>query len=589
MLRFPLLRSLGLVLLGGVASSIALEALTRPTGLAQWLREWPIEAAANAAVAVWVCAFLLAVSGRYLVAVVSSAALLGALGLIHTTKLAALGKPLFPWDVFLYREALALLPQVATGTWLLLGSVGLGLLAAALRLGPPPLAMRSRLAVLAGLIAVVLFLGPQPEKRLTQFGVLHRGWVQTENYRINGLLLAFVFNLNSAVIQKPSNYGAESVRVAATREPRLTPVNPSAPAAVIVVMSESFFDPTQLPGVSFREDPVPNLHRLQLEASSGALYSPVFGGGTANTEFEFLTGHSMHFLPAGSVPYQQYVRRRHTSLASIFSAAGYRTAAVHTFHRWFWERDQVYRHFGFERFVSLEDMPDAREDGLYTSDAVLTEHIVAEFEADPSKPLFLFGVSMEAHGPYTAMREASPSVHVEGPLDDGARRELATYAVSANHADRELGALIAYFEKIERPVYLVFFGDHLPSIPLSLRQTGIAESLESVNREQKQFLHRVPLIIWSNTREARRELGSLSPSFLGPLLLELTGTRGTRYTDFLLGVHKQMPIVMQGLVADSAGAFYDEVPVELRHLDQSWWTLEYDLLFGEDYLSAEEG
>lgn len=138
-------------------------------------------------------------------------------------------------------------------------------------------------------------------------------------------------NFPAANVQRPPSYSPEAVRAAAARgTPHL--ITADMPD-IVVVMSESLFGPTRVPGLSFAKDPLPNLHRLQHEAASGRLYSPVFGGGTANTEFELLTGHTARFLPPGSVPYQQYVRRKQQSLASIFQARGYRTEAVHMYHR----------------------------------------------------------------------------------------------------------------------------------------------------------------------------------------------------------------------------------------------------------------
>ncbi|MDP1827506.1 MAG: LTA synthase family protein [Archangium sp.] len=566
-------------------ASVALEVLWRPAPVVlAWLGQHPAEACGNAFVAVLLGASLLAITGRRLLAVVVTLAVLGVMGLVHSTKVALLGKPLYPWDVVLFREGFALLPEVAGWRWALMG-LGCAGVAGVLR-RDVRLDWRARGSLLVMVALVAAWLGPRPQLRLTELGVRHVHWDQPENYGINGLLLAFVLNASNVAVRKPADYGAESVRaVVAAQAPPPSSTPKGASPTVIVVMSESFFDPTRLPGVTFAEDPVPHLHRLQREASSGSLFPPVFGGGTANTEFEFLTGHSMHFLPPGSVPYQQYVRRKHPSLARIFAAQGYRTAAIHTHYRWFWEREQVYQHFGFQRFTSSEDMPGAPVDGKYISDAVLTSHIVSEFEA-AAGPLFLFGVSMEAHGPYEPGRYAGSELRLDGPLDDAARAELTTYAEAARHADRELGALVAYFATVDRPVFLVFFGDHQPSLPLSLRQTGVAESLQDISRAQKHTLHEVPLVIWTNTTLAARPLGSLSPSFLGPLLLDLTGTPGTPYTEFLRGVGKEMPIVMQGLVSDAEGALHDEPPEALRALDDAWWTLEYDMLFGEDFAAA---
>ena len=116
---------------------------------------------------------------------------------------------------------------------------------------------------------------------------------------------------------------------------------------IIVVMSESFWDPTLLPGTTITPDPMPNVRAVR----SGSMFSPEFGGMTANVEFEALTGFSNAFLPYGSIPYQQYVRGPVPSLANFFRSEGYETTAIHPFEGWFWNREHVYDAFGFDRFL----------------------------------------------------------------------------------------------------------------------------------------------------------------------------------------------------------------------------------------------
>ncbi len=583
---------IGAVALVAIVASVALELLNGRTisALGTWLGAFPAQALFNALFGVLLAFGVLALTGRAVVSLLIASGVLALLGAVHSTKVAVLGKPLFPWDVVLqYREAFALLPQMRGWGWLLVMSVLVAFgLVAAVRWERTALPWTSR-AGLLGLVALTCWaIFPRVDQVLSRVGGTNIFWEQASNYRVNGLLLGLALNANSAIVRAPAGYDSKTVK-AALGKPVVVVTPPSGDhPTVIVVMSESFFDPTRLPLVKFVDDPLPNLHRLQQEHLSGTLFPPVFGGGTANTEFEVLTGHSMRFLPAGSVPYQQYLRRRHPSLASLYAAQGYETVAVHTYHRWFWEREQVYGFLGFQRFVGLEDMPSAMLDGPWPSDALLTSQLIEQFEARKG-PLFMFGVSMEAHGPYLADRYPEETVRFESELDEPAQRQLAAYVQSANHADRELGALVEYFSNVKTPVFIVFFGDHLPSLPLVLAQTGVIGNLDSPDLKQRDFLHQVPLLIWTNTPTAPKALGSLSSSFLGPVLLELTGTPGSRYTDFLSGVHRALPVMVPGLVSDAEGVLSDNPPDSLQPLEQAWWTLEYDQLFGEQYLDREEG
>jgi phosphoglycerol transferase MdoB-like AlkP superfamily enzyme len=583
-----------LVAIVGSAASVALELFNRHSvgDLVVWSARAPLEATCNAMFAVLLAWAALALTGRVVVSLLLLMAVLGLLGTLHATKLQILGKPLFPWDLVLqYREALALFPQMTASGW---GRVALiagvlvivGIWWAAKRdRSPLPFASRGLLGVVVVVACWAIF--PRVDKALARFGIHHTRWQQSESYRVNGLLLGIALNANTAVVNAPADYGASSVAAAWGSAPRATSAGSAEPPTVIMVMSESFFDATRLPNVKFVDDPIPNVRRLQAQHASGTLFPPVFGGGTANTEFEVLTGHSMRFLPEGSVPYQQYLHRKHPSLASLYAAQGYETVAVHTFHRWFWERDQVYQHLGFERFVGLEDMPEPVLAGSYPSDEMLTAQLIEQFEKR-TRPLFMYGISMEAHGPYQAARYPRQTVRFEGPLDADARDQLSSYVDSAHNADRELGVLVDYFSRVETPVFIVFFGDHLPSLPRVLEQTGAITSLKELNLEQRAFIHQVPLLIWSNTPAAPKQLGGFSTSFLGPVVLELTGTPGSRYTDFLSEVHRVLPVMLPGLVKDANGVISAEPPEELAPLERAWWTLEYDQLFGAQYLERDK-
>ncbi len=573
--------------------SLAIEALYRPPDMnvSRWLELFPRAALANTLLAALLGLTVFALIGRAITTVLVSSTLALIIAMAHASTLKTLGRPLFPWDLLLFREAWDVMPFVTARYGLaplVIGAVALTVaLIASLRFGPRMLSWKHRAALLVPAVLVVAWLAPRPDKVLKPLGVRHVYWMQSENYRENGLLLAFMMNLPSAGVQKPAAYARHTVQAALGQgnKHETLEVKPD----VIVIMSESFFDPTRLPGVTFEHDPLPNMHRLQREAASGALYAPVFGGGTANTEFEFLTGHSMRFLPPGSVPYQQYVRRKQQSLASIFAAEGYRTEAAHIYHRWFWEREQVYQHLGFQRFTTMEQVDLSERKTWYPSDALLTREIIKTLEADQA-PLFMFGISVEAHGPYEPNRYPAPGVRFEGPLDDAARAELSTYLEAINHADHELGALIDYLEKRGRPTVLVFFGDHLPSLPLTLRQTGVVDSIDRINQlepTRRAFLYEVPLLVWSTVKPGPRSLGAMSSTFLGPLILEETGTPGTPYMDFLDAVRRRLPVVSPNLISDADGAWHDAPPGELRALEADWWTLEYDALFGDNFIADE--
>ena len=151
---------------------------------------------------------------------------------------------------------------------------------------------------------------------------------------------------------------------------------------------------------------MPTIRKMQ----SGHMFSPEFGGMTADIEFEALTGFSNAFLPYGSIPYQQDIHRPMPSLARFFNGQGYETRAIHPYQAWFWNRGNVYRDFGFDAFMSEEKLPPIRKRGDLASDDALTDEVIKEADG-MTKPFFYYVVTLQNHGPYEPHRYQK--THVE--------------------------------------------------------------------------------------------------------------------------------------------------------------------------------
>ena len=171
---------------------------------------------------------------------------------------------------------------------------------------------------------------------------------------------------------------------------------------IVAIMNESWADFEEFGNLSLSES-VTDTFRTLDNGVWGHAYTSVFGAGTSASEFEFLTGNSMAFLPSGSIPYQQYILDDATSMASLLREAGYRTLAFHPGERTSWQRDRAYPRLGFDQFKCGEDMdvPQSMEHG-YVSDRSDFEQIIWEFEHKAEgEPLFLFNVTIQNHGSYT--------------------------------------------------------------------------------------------------------------------------------------------------------------------------------------------
>ena len=247
---------------------------------------------------------------------------------------------------------------------------------------------------------------------------------------------------------------------------------------IVVILSESFFDPTIMNGYPPGTDLTPNLHRLEQHGLSGRLHVPTFGGGTIRTEFEVLTGLSLRYFPDVQFPYLQIHQKRIPGIVRLLKGDGYTTLAVHGNNPGFWNRTEAFKELGFDKFISIGDFPpgDAIDDGKYMSDKSFTDEVLRQLP-DAGPPRFVLGISIEAHGPYDQNPGIDPEVRdaipvPKGVTDPQAKLELQNYLYHMRHADQQLGRLVDTLARRKRRTLILFFGDHLPALVPAFQQAG---------------------------------------------------------------------------------------------------------------------
>lgn len=509
-----------------------------------------------------------------------------------------LSDPLYPSDMLFGRQIGELLPVMVAArpfaaVGLFLGVVGaIALLVYLLVLGrrhfPVLTAWQKlvRLTIALPLIGGFLSLmDPNSFSYLRdRLNIVPMMWDQQENYRHNGFLLAFAFNIPMANVQAPQGYGAE---VIADIAPERLPATffGGRNADVIMVMSESLWDPTRLSNATLSPDPMPTIRAN----ASGNLFSPEFGGMTANVEFEALTGFSNAFLPYGSIPYQQYVRRPLPSLATFFASKGYTTRAFHPFQSWFWNRSNVYQSLGFQSFMSEENMPVMDKRGQFTSDDALTKEIIRT--ADQTKePFFFFAVTLQGHGPYEKNRYVRNTIDVQSAsLSPENRDSLATYAQGVREADSSLKALMDWAKKRRRETIIVLFGDHLPPLGNVYTETGYMPDVVATRKASVSVMkreHETPLVVWSSKRGVQKDLGSVSPSQLPYYVVRLAGYRHAFYTGVLGRLHERYAVVDRHQLIernDRAHPDWATSGAPIDPLIRDYRFLQHDQMFGEGF------
>ena len=408
-------------------------------------------------------------------------------------------------------------------------------------------------------------------------------WDQKENYRHNGFLMAFAFNVPMASVSAPAGYNHVAITDMQTD---LLPASffSGRQADVIVVMSESLWDPTKMSSVRYSADPMPTIRAAQ----SGQVFSPEFGGMTANVEFEALTGFSNAFLPYGSIPYQQYIRRPVPSLATFFESKGYVSKAFHPFQGWFWNRNNVYQSLGFRQFQSEENMPVMDKRGIFASDEALTRHIIREAD-NTSEPFFFFAVTLQGHGPYEHNRYVKNTIEVDAPtLSDGNTSALATYAQGVKEADQSLKALMDWAKKRRRETIIVLFGDHLPPLNEVYTESGYMANVVATRKASVATMkreHETPLVIWSSKRGVQKDIGSVSPSQLPYYIVRMAGYRHPYYTGMLGRVAERYSVIdRHQLIGRNNKAQADwALSGRIDPLIRDYRLLQHDVVFGEGY------
>ncbi|MFD0695586.1 sulfatase-like hydrolase/transferase [Paenibacillus sp. GCM10027628] len=549
-------------------------------------------------------ALIYAIVGSFAISGAISTLVLGAMALISYMKVKMIGEPFFPWDILLNKESMDIASLVTGKAALIrIGSVALAVIVVLLlRWVMPRWKMPVILRVVMGACALYALYAfgvktPMAGKILDRANVNEIVWNQQQNYTDNGLTLAFTLNVKNSIVPKPPTYSEQSLATVAAdiqqtglKQPTgADPLNGKKPN-VIFIMSEAFWDPTLLPNVSFSEDPLPTIHRLQKESSSGYLLSPQFGGGTSNVEFEVLTGNSMSFLPGGSIPYQQYVNKPVPSLASYFADQGYKSMGIHSYEGWFWNRNSVYKQLGFESFKSSENFQNPEVKGYFISDAEVSKNIIQEVD-NTANPMFIYTVTMQNHGPYDDPRYGQNSIQVQGDLTPSAKSILETYTQGAHDADQSLQMLIDHYEKSSEPTMIVFYGDHLPMLGLDYQvyaesgfvHTGNANdwSLDEVKK-----MHSIPLVMWSNFDMPKQQIPLLSDSFLGAHVLDMLHME--KPANFALNdkVASEVPGLLNNLVVDNNQGLHAQAPDSAKALIEDYRNVQYDLLFGKQYMAA---
>jgi len=518
------------------------------------------------------------------------------LGICNHYKILMKGETVVFWDILNMQAAAGMMTELKIDiTWQVVTSVILALVTI-ITLHKKPRAVSSvRTRVRSAGVTLVLLVGLTiglffNNEVLASLQVTNVTWSQSKNYSENGFVLTFFMNLKEINVNQPEDYNQEAVNETIDRiealEVDVPEINVNQDINIISIMVESMSDISIAnQGLVFNEELTPNINATNQNIIKGNLLVSIFGGYTANSEFEVLTGNSMAMLPNGSVAYDRYVDENSNSIVGILKELGYSTTAVHPYLSTFWNRDEVYPLFGFDQFLCEEDFAeDVERKKGYISDMALGEKIIELYEAsNKSQPFFLHSVTMENHTPYSDETMGSVSVEMNTDLfKEEVLQEAGIHAKGVQDADALFGYLKEYFSNCSEPTMIIIYGDHQPFISSTIANNSSYQ--DDVNK------YKTPFAIWTNYDIEEQTDITLDSSVLGAYILAYANIELPNYlklnyyaSSFINGYNGFFVI---GKDEDGNDIFYsysDEMGEDIVQYLRDHELLQYDLLFGEGY------
>lgn len=401
-------------------------------------------------------------------------------------------------------------------------------------------------------------------------------WQQKGTYR-NGYLLNYALSIRDSFVSEPEGYSAQAVRALEEQyagDGKDYVLTEEKEPTIIVIMNESFADLSVIGEMDTNRPLTPFMDSMRENTVKGYALSSVFGAKTPNSEWEYMTGHSMAFLPEGSVVYQQYISDTPTSIVSRLKNIGYTCVAMHPYYETGWSRNQVYPDMGYDETYFIDHFDQSKVIREYITDQELYDRIIDRYEKRGSKEkLYIMGITMQNHGGYTQTYDNFE----ENYYKTGRSYTDANQFFSLVHeSDVAVENLIRYFSDVEDPVEIVFFGDHQPSLNSNFYPILNGKGLSGLTEEELEKLYTVPFFIWTNydTPEETVEITSLN--YLSTLTLQRAGIALPPYHQFLADMMEVVPAInSRGYYSKSRHGYYH---VDEAVGDEAEWIRNYQIL-----------
>ncbi|WP_051205620.1 sulfatase-like hydrolase/transferase [Butyrivibrio sp. FC2001] len=447
-----------------------------------------------------------------------------------------------------------------------------------------------RIAV--AVVAIVIFAGAARCVAFTDFlenqGISVHVWIPIKTYRQKGGLLTFCRSIRNMVVDKPESYDPDNIKGLMAEYPSDSISDEKVRPNVIAIMNEAFSDLQDVGDLPTNMEVMPFYDSLTENTIKGWSYVSVFGGQTASSEYEFLSGDSMAFLPAGTTPYQLYIKRFMPTLTGNLLLDHYfRAIALHPYKPNGYNRNNVYPILGFDEFISAEDFPEGTPMmSEHITDSADYSRIIEEYEkakAESDEPFYVFNVTMQNHGPFSNDMENVPD-EVKITDEELNMDGVQDYLNLIHESDKALKDLVEYFEKVDEPTVIVMFGDHEPGVGNAFYNKLVGGNKNNLEGEELLNLYHTKFVIWANydiPEADYSEENGISINYLQALMLDAAGMKMSGYSKYLLDTMKEVPILTANGYIGADGNFYntdDESSPYYERLQQ-YRSIVYNHLF----------
>lgn len=541
--------------------------------------------------------FLIALAGSVPLGSLTYVVTIGVLGFANYMKMSYRQEPIYPDDLKMITE-IGLLKDM-TGTMLftvILAAAGtvLGLFCwymfRSLKKG-----RRFQLIRLTTLLVAIGLLGyisnfNNPDNLLRKAYNKTALWIpysQKMNYYNTGFIGGFLYNLKVEPMDEPEGYSKAKIKEITEKYQKLADeknkaVEEESPN-IVFVMSESFSDPSRLNGVEVSGEPLADYYEVADQTYSGNMLSQNYGGGTANIEFEALTGFSMALFNAQlTTPYTMLVPKTDQlpSIVSALNAQSYQTTAIHPYNTSMYKREDVYQTLGFDQFISERTMTytDTIENNPYISDESAYKEVMTLLKEEKA-PQFIHLVTMQTHMPYNGKYDR---LGYSAEISDGSGTlDLENYLQDISYSSAALKQFTEELKNLSRRTLVVFWGDHLPGI--------YSDTIQAKN--DKQTLHETQFLMFDSKGKLEKQTTQdaiTSPFYFAANLMEQTNQTTNGFYQLLLSLEQELPAFERELYYQN-GQWYKEAQFNRsqQEIYDEYQLIQYDIVAGKQYSLAD--